>query len=273
MLIAQLTDLHVRPQGRACYRVVETNMLTERALRSLARLRPRPDVVLITGDLTDCGLAEEYTLLADMLRRTLDLPVFAIPGNHDRREALVAHMPGQRATDGFVQYALEEGDARIVMLDTVVPGAAHGELCARRLDWLDRTLAAQPDRATLIGMHHPPFRCGIAHMDAIALRQPEEFAALIARHPQVRRIICGHHHRPVTAQLAQAVVSIAPSVAHQVELSLDPEAPSAFVLEPPAYQLHCYSAADGFVSHTAYVEDHAGPFPFITEPEYPGQPG
>ncbi|MGH7153571.1 MAG: metallophosphoesterase, partial [Acetobacteraceae bacterium] len=68
MLIAQLTDLHVRPVGKAANRVVETNMLTERALRAVAAFVPRPDVVLITGDLTECGLDEEYANLARMLR-------------------------------------------------------------------------------------------------------------------------------------------------------------------------------------------------------------
>lgn len=272
MLIAQLTDLHVRPPGQACYRVVETNMLAERALRAVARRLPAPDLVLLTGDLTDCGLAEEYGVVATLLRRHLgDVPVFGIPGNHDRREAMIAHLPGTRHEGGYVQYALETFPVRVVMLDTVVPGHAHGALCEDRLAWLDRTLAARPERPTLIGMHHPPFICGIGHMDAISLRQSREFAAVIARHRQVERIICGHHHRPVVARVAQAIVTIAPSVAHQVELDLRPDAPSAFVLEPPAYQLHHWSAEHGLVSHTAYVEDYPGPFPFVMAPEYPGR--
>ena len=87
MLIAQITDLHVRPRGLSANRVVETNMMTERAIDAVIALRPRPDVVLITGDLTDCGLVEEYEQLKIMLRR-LDLPALLIPGNHDRRENL-----------------------------------------------------------------------------------------------------------------------------------------------------------------------------------------
>jgi len=271
VLIAQLTDLHVRPPGQACYRVVETTMLAERALRAVARRPPAPDVVLITGDLTDCGLPEEYGVVATLLRRYAAAPVFCIPGNHDRREAMIAHLPDTRHADGFVQYAVEDYPVRLIMLDTVVPGHAHGELCARRLAWLDRTLAARPDRPTIIAMHHPPFICGIGHMDAISLREPGAFAAVLARHPQVERVVCGHHHRPVVTRIARAVVSIAPAVAHQVELDLRPDAPSAFVLEPPAYQLHHWSAEHGLVSHTAYVEDYPGPFPFVMEPEYPGR--
>ena len=263
MLIAQLTDLHVRPVGQAANRVVETNMLTERAFRAVMTRPPLPDVVLLTGDLTDQGLAEEYAVLAELITRTLPLPVFAIPGNHDNREVMLAQLPGARQEDGFAQYAIDLYPVRLVMLDTLVPGEAHGALCARRLEWLDRTLAAVPDKPTLIAMHHPPFLCGIAHMDRLALRERAAFAEVLARHGQVRRIVCGHNHRPVTARVGDAIASIAPSVAHQVELDLRPNAPPAIMLEPPAYQLHHYSAEHGFVTHTAFMESYPGPFPFL----------
>lgn len=275
MLIAQLTDLHVRPVGEPANRVVETNAFTERALRAVASLRPRPDVVVITGDLTECGLDAEYANLAAMLRHHLPMPVFVIPGNHDRREGLrrgLAHLPGVTADPRFVQYAVEGHAVRLVMLDTLVPGAGHGELCAQRLGFLERTLAAAPDRPTIIAMHHPPFACGIGHMDRINLRDAEAFAGVIARHRQVERIICGHVHRPVVARVAHAIASIAPSVAHQVELTFDPHDAGAFIFEPPGYQLHRWTAADGIVSHSLVVEQFPGPFPFVNDAEYPGTP-
>jgi 3',5'-cyclic-AMP phosphodiesterase len=81
MHICQLTDLHVRPRGLASNRVSETNMLTERAFRVVARLDPLPDVVIITGDLTECGLAPEYANLSEMLGRTLSMPVYFEPAS------------------------------------------------------------------------------------------------------------------------------------------------------------------------------------------------
>lgn len=269
--IVQITDLHVRPLGMAAYRVAETNTMTERALRTIAALDPAPHAVMITGDLTDCGLASEYSVVAEMLGRLLPMPVYAIPGNHDRRENMIAHLPRTRHEDGFVQYAVEDLPVRLVMLDTVAPGAAHGKLCDRRLAWLDRTLAAAPNRPTMIGMHHPPFICGIAHMDAINLFNADAFTAVVAQHRQVQRIVCGHHHRPVTASVAHAVASVAPSVAHQIELDLRSDAPAGFVLEPPGFALHLWSEAHGFVTHIGLVERYPGPFPFIADPDYPGQ--
>jgi 3',5'-cyclic AMP phosphodiesterase CpdA len=114
-------------------------------------------------------------------------------------------------------------------------------------------------------MHHPPFATGIPHMDKIALLDAAAFTSVIARHRQVRRIICGHHHRPIVGQCAHAVVSISPSVAHQVELTFDPSDPGAFNFEPPAFQLHMWDDNAGFVSHTVYTGRYRGPFPFLAE--------
>ncbi len=273
MLICQLTDLHIRPEGIPANRVVETNMLTERALRAVAALRPAPDVVLLTGDLTECGLAEEYALLARMLRRHITQPVYAIPGNHDRREAFrdgLGHLPGVTDDPSHVSYIVENHPVRLIMLDSVVPGAGHGMLGPAQLDWLDRALATAPTHPTLIGIHHPPFACGIAHMDRIMLRDSAAFANVIARHRQVCRIVCGHHHRPIMGQVAHAIATVAPSVAHQSELDLQADAEGMIVLEPPAYQLHLWRDDIGMVSHTAYVEAAAGPYPFVNDPAYPG---
>ncbi len=273
MLICQLTDLHVRPVGKSANRVSETNMFTERAFRAVRRLDPQPDIVIITGDLTECGLDAEYAHLNHLLRKYLPMPVFVIPGNHDRRGNLregLKHLPGVVSDPHYVQYVVDDYPVRLIMLDTLVPGAGHGELHAEQLEFLSRSLAAAPDKPTIIGMHHPPFICGIAHMDRINLRNTTEFAAVIARHPQVDRIICGHHHRPIVARVAHAIASISPSVAHQVELSLDPHERGAFVFEPPAFQLHRWTADEGIVSHTVYVEDYPGPYPFVNDPEYPG---
>jgi len=270
VLIAHLTDLHVRPEGFAANRISETNMLTERALRVVARYQPRPDIIVISGDLTESGTEPEYDMLAALLRRHITMPVFVVPGNHDSRSAFrerLAHLPGVTSDARFIQYTVEGYPLRLVMLDTTVPGADHGELCADRLEFLDRSLSAAPDVPTVVVMHHPPILSGISHMDAIALRQPTAFAEVIGRHKQVERILCGHHHRPIVGRVAHAIVIVTPSVAHQVELSLISGAPGAMVMEPPAFQLHFWQDGAGLASHTAYVEGYPGPYPFVATGE------
>ncbi len=233
------------------------------------RLRPAADAVIITGDLTECDLVSEYAEPRAMLARELHVAVYVIPGNHDRREVLLRELPGVREADGFVQYAVEDFPLWLLMLDTVVPGAGHGELCPIRLAWLDRTLGKAPDTPTLIGMHHPPFQCGIGHMDRIALRDPAAFLAVVSR-PSPSR---AHRQRPSPSPrdrpLRPGYRQHLPSVAHQVELDLSEDAPSVFTLEPPGYQIHRRRPDTGVVMHTALVDSYPGPFPFLEDPDYP----
>ncbi len=227
-------------------------------------LPTRPDVLLVTGDLVDRGLPEEYARVRDALA-PLGLPTHVIPGNHDHRDALRAAFAddaAMRGTERFVQYTVEDHALRIVMLDTVIPGEGGGRLCAERLDWLDRTLAAAPTRPTLVAMHHPPFPTFIEHMDAIGLDGAGGFRDVIAKHPQVERVICGHVHRVITSRVAQAAVTVCPSPAHQIALDLSPGGLEAFAMEPPGYQLHQWTPATGLVSHTVALGAYPGPYGF-----------
>ena len=192
MLIAQITDLHIRMPGQKAYRVVETDRYLPPAVDALNRLDPAPTLAIVSGDLTDFGRPQEYAHLKHMLDG-LRMPYFLMPGNHDAREELVAAFPDHaylHGADGFVQYAVEDYPLRLLMLDTVVPMQSHGMLCARRLDWLRRRLAEQPGRPTAIAMHHPPFVTGIAHMDAIGLLAgAAELEQIVAAHSNVERIL------------------------------------------------------------------------------------
>jgi Icc protein len=264
MLIAQLTDLHIKPPGRVAYGVVDTAAMLRAAVADLMAQPSPPDAVLLTGDLTDAGRSDEYALLRELLA-PIRCPIYVIPGNHDDRAALRAGFadhaylpPG----DGFIQYAVDDHPVRLIGLDTTIPGEAGGVLCADRLAWLDATLAAGRDRPTVVFLHHPPFPTGIAHMDKIGLEGAAALAAVIRRHPQVERVLAGHLHRSIQARWAGTLASTAPSPAHQVLLDLRPDAPAGFTLEPPGYQLHWFTPDAGIVSHTVTIGQFPGPYPF-----------
>lgn len=265
MLIAQITDTHIKLPGKLAYRMVDTASMLARCVQELLALEPQPDLVLLTGDLVDLGRPEEYQHLKSILA-PIRQRIIAVPGNHDERQAMRAafgdggYLP---ASGEFLQFAIDdEYPLRIVGLDTLIPGQGGGELCAERLRWLDETLAEKPDAPTLVLMHHPPFVTGIDHMDKIGLKGSEGFASVMAQHPQVELILCGHLHRTIRAQVGGRPVLTCPSPAHQVALDLAPDAPSCFRMEPPGYMLHWWN--DGtLVSHTAVIGDYAGPYPFF----------
>lgn len=264
MLICQISDLHIKTPGKLSYGVVDTSGMLKACVAHILKLNPQPDIVIATGDLTDFGRADEYAHLRELLS-PLTMPLYLIPGNHDHRDNMISAFPDHdylRQNPPFIQYAIEHLPIRILALDTVIAEKSGGQLCDVRLRWLADKLTEPPARATIIIMHHPPFKTFIGHMDDIGLKEPERLKAIVLQHPEIERVLCGHLHRPIQVRWAGTLASTSPSPAHQVALDLRPQAPSHFVMEPPGYQLHRWHPDTGLVSHTAYVGQFAGPYPF-----------
>lgn len=264
MILAQLTDSHIKAGGRPAYGRVDTAACLRRAVAAINAFAPAVDAVIFSGDLTDTGSAEEFAVVAEILA-DLKPPVFAVPGNHDRRETLRAAFAAAGFHDpaeAFCAGVAETFPLRLIGLDSSVPGAPHGEIGAAQLGWLAERLAERPDAPTLVFAHHPPLVTGIRHMDVQNLKDGHLLLGLLARHSQVLHLACGHVHRAIAATVGGVAVSIAPSPAHAVSLDLDPAAPPAFHLEPPMLRL--FRFADGvLLSHLAFVDAAPGPFPFF----------
>jgi 3',5'-cyclic-AMP phosphodiesterase len=202
------------------------------AVESARSVVPNPDAVLISGDLADHAADAEYEQVRELAAR-LEAPLYVLPGNHDRRDALRRHFDVGGSGDEPVQYAADLGPLRLVVLDSTRPGEDRGELDADRLAWLDATLAAAPDTPTLLALHHPPLLVGIPAFDEIGLPAADRRAlgTIVAARPQVRRIVAGHAHLTVSAELGGRSVLAAPSTyvqsrldfgAEEVELSDEP---------------------------------------------------
>ena len=263
MLIAQISDMHVKAEGKLLYRRIDTAGFLERAVAHVNALDPQPDIVLATGDLVDGGKPEEYAHLRRLLA-PLAMPVHLIPGNHDARDAMREAFPDHTylPKNGFLQYTIEDLPVRLIALDTLVPGKGFGVLCSKRLDWLEAKLG-ESDRPTILFMHHPPFDCGIAVFDDTRLMQGEpQLAALVRRHGNVERVMCGHVHRPIQVRWAGTMASIAPSTAHQATLDLHDKAPLSMMMEPPGLALHLWRPGTGLVTHVSYIGTYDGPSPF-----------
>ena len=263
-LLLQLSDLHIRAPGQLAYGRIETAPYLTRAIQSILKLPQQPDAVVITGDLTDFGRAAEYAHLRALLA-ALKMPVYLMPGNHDDRHQLRLGFADHTylGDNGFVQYSVAVGAMQLIALDTVVPRQSSGSLCAERLQWLAAQLDQQRHRPVVIAMHHPPFDTLIGHMDAIGLLQGSAaLEALVAQHPNVERVICGHLHRAIQVRFGGTIAATVPSPAHQVCLDLAPDAASAWTLEPPGFGLHALAPGGRLVSHTVASGDHDGPYPF-----------
>lgn len=267
ILIAQISDLHIKRPSTIAYGRVDTAAALSRCVVELNRFTPRPDLVVISGDLADTPAKEEYNHLKAQLM-PLEIPLVAIPGNHDDRTLMRAALPNQgyAQASGALNLSRAVGDLDILLIDSSVPGAPHGEIEASTLTWLDAALAASATRPALLFLHHPPFVTGIGHMDAQNLRNADELAAILRRHKRVRLVAAGHVHRAVLTMFAGVPATICPTPNHAVALDLDEKYPPSFKIEPPSFHLHAWFSNAGFgdvVTHAVPIGDFDGPHPFF----------
>lgn len=243
-ILAQISDTHVRADDGG----VAAAQL-KKAMSQAAHYRA--DAILLTGDLVNDELSAEYDALALAI---LDppAPLYLMPGNHDERLRMRELLPGHGylPRSGNLSYVIDEFPVRIIVLDQIVPGETHGLLTEPLAQWLDRALAAAPHKPTIVALHHPPFLTYDLLFDRIGLLDSDLLAAVIARHPQVVRVICGHHHRVAIGQCAHAPVVVAPSTSWVYGLALNDEQPIApRTNEQTGWMLHAWTEQGGFASH------------------------
>jgi 3',5'-cyclic-AMP phosphodiesterase len=243
-LLAQISDPHVRAD--------DGGAAAEQLKRAMAQAREyRADAIVLTGDLANDERADEYAALAEAIVDP-PAPLFLMPGNHDDRAHMRATFPTHAylPRTGRLSFAIEHFPVRIVAVDQIVPGETHGMLTPEHADWLDRTLAQAPDKPTIVALHHPPFLTHDLLFDNIGLLDADLFADVIARHRQVARIICGHHHRVAVGQAAHAPVIVAPSTSWVYGLAMHAGQQIApRTAEQTGWMLHAWTEAGGFASH------------------------
>lgn len=243
LTIAQITDLHVTSAKDPINRRRNEKRLRA-VLAAIHALQPRPVAIIASGDLVDRGEPEEYAELRAILR-DVEIPIHMGLGNHDRRAAFRAAYPDAPSDEhGFIQYVVEIGGLRVIMLDTLDESCGDGAFCDDRAGWLERALDAAPDTPTVLVLHHPPILSGIQWMDP----RPEDawvqrLAGVIRGREQVLTAICGHTHRAFHGVLAGHVFAAAPATSIQLTLNLTPvdlrvpDGRELLVDEPPGYAL------------------------------------
>ena len=257
MLIAQISDLHCREVDSPKILGNDNNFNIMRAVSRLNEFVPQPDVVIATGDLTSAGRHEQYTALHELLA-PLEIPIYLLPGNHDAYRPMMNVLNGQYGLvdDGheFVRTVVNDGPLKLVGLDTSVAEHHHGAITEDRAQWLNETLSIEPEKPTLIFMHHPPFETGIWWMDSIGILEGLDlFFKVLKNHPQIIGITAGHLHRTIHSTFAGIPVTVAPTTCYAVDLDIQVEAPPKVTEEPPAIMLH-YWNANSLVSHTVFLD-------------------
>ncbi len=247
VIIGQISDLHIGADKKLRDESPEDNLL--RAFMALSAYKP--DIILATGDLANNEGAEEYAALARLLPHA-PAPVFLLPGNHDHPDRMRAAFPDHSyfPESGHLSYVIDHLPVRVVCIDQTEPGAVPGRFTPEHAAWLDATLADVPDAPTLVALHHPPFQTNDILFDTIGLKGSDLFESVIAKHRQVGRVTCGHHHRLTSGAVAHAPAVSAPSTAWAYGAAFRAgDQPAIITAEPPAFLLHVWTETGGFAAH------------------------
>ena len=171
MRIAHISDLHIFATSNAPGILHSDTVVRARALMADLSAFPGLDLVVITGDTVNDARAEEYAVLAHVLKG-LTVPYLLLPGNHDDRAHLRSLVPDRPYGDPNLLYHVwQHSNVRVVALDTLAEGEIGGRLSSAQLHWLADVLAQPFDGHTLIALHHPP--CAPAMVKAVRSQSQE----------------------------------------------------------------------------------------------------
>ncbi len=202
MLFLHLTDLHlVHPDLDDPNIHTDTAANLHKMVDLILAMEAAPDFVVLSGDLTNQGDVASYKLLRDILA-PLTMPLLFTLGNHDDRRAFHQVFPEvceKNTPDAPVCHVSRHGALQVLTLDSMTPGKTSGGLEADQLEFLQSTLAENPDQATLLVIHHPPYMAGQAAYlwESMNQQDSEKLAEILAKY-NIVGMLCGHvHHNRV----------------------------------------------------------------------------
>lgn len=210
MRVLQFTDPHLTGSPDTLVRGVATAATLARCVAHAKRHHPRPEVVLLTGDLVHDD-PRGYAALREQFADA-GAPVHCLPGNHDDPAEVARNLD---SAPFVADFARRQGGWLFVMLDSTVPGEHGGRLGAGQLDRLDAVLADEREAHVLIGLHHHPVPHGSAWLDALMLANADQLFAVLARHPRVRGLAWGHTHQPLDGMRGRIRLMGTPSTCMQ----------------------------------------------------------
>lgn len=194
--IAQVTDTHLLASESQRLQGIATTESFLAVMKRLEELRPELDLLLMTGDLSGDSTPESYENLQHHLN-SIQIPTYWLPGNHDCAIAM-----DKILNQGMVsrRKSFQRGNWNFILLNSCLSECVHGYLSGTTLEWLDSELSISSHNPTLLALHHAPLPVNSAWIDTSCLQNPQEFFAVVDRHPQVKLVLFGHIHQEFQRQ-------------------------------------------------------------------------
>ena len=252
MIIAQISDTHLTlDTPDADQRISDF----EAVIADINSLDPAPDVIVHTGDIVHNGLREEYAKAVEIISRS-KFPLYALVGNKDDRTEMKSAFSDQgyiNRNSEFVDYAVDDGPVRMIMLDTLCIGSNKGDFCEKRADKFNNMIENDIIKPIAVFTHHPPFEVSVGpeplHFDDPAAMQ--RLRRTLQNSGRVKGIFSGHVHRATTGQIDGIPTSVMSAVATPLRWDTYPDA----MKTRPVYQIHRFDEEGAFSSETRIVSD------------------
>ncbi|MGR9106425.1 MAG: 3',5'-cyclic-AMP phosphodiesterase [Gammaproteobacteria bacterium] len=224
--VLQITDLHFLPGEEQTLLGVRTEQ-SARHVVELARAKAwPPDLIVITGDLTQEPLAATYQRL-DRYLASLGIPCLCLPGNHDNPRIMLEEL---RSENVYCSSQVLTDAWQIICLDSTVRGSEIGHLSEEALKFLEDNLDRYPEKFAMVCLHHHPLPVQCAWLDTMVLNGRQRFFDILESRPQSRVVICGHIHQELEIDHRAIRVFGTPSTCFQFkpgceEFALDDKPP------------------------------------------------
>lgn len=187
--IVQLSDIHLtQSPGETLYGVDTGESLTA-AIHSIQSLQPAPDLIVVTGDISEDGSVKSYQRFADCMV-PLDCPVYVLPGNHDLPENMTSAFTDKLRIS--YQQAVTVRGWHLLFLDSHIPGEEFGQLDPSDLKQLRAQLQSAGDLPVLAALHHTPGK--VCPSSGCQLHNPDALLNILKDAPNTEAVIAGHTH-------------------------------------------------------------------------------
>ncbi len=247
--LIQLTDCHLYADPDTDHKGVQPGRSLEYVCRQIAERHGDLAALLLTGDLSQDESVASYQWLTSAIAG-FTVPVYAIPGNHDKRKPMLAAFGSRIELAG--KFELDRW--KILLLDSTVEGQPGGLLAQAELDRLQQNLELSTIPC-LVALHHHPVPIGSAWMDRLGLLNNEALLSILQRYKQVRATVFGHIHQEFVQQREHVLYLGTPSTCVQFK----PNSPDfAIDSRPPAYRVLNLHADGTLDTHVEYINAQEG---------------
>jgi Icc protein len=246
--LVQVTDPHLFADPEAQLLGVNTAHSLAAVLNTIKAVEYPAHFMLATGDISQDYSNESYQNFVKAIA-PLQLPCHYLPGNHDDPRIMYLHMQGPNV---YGDRRVLAGNWQIIMLDSTVRGKPGGHMAESELALIEAAVAAQPDKHTLLVMHHNPILVECKWLDQHCMDNGSDFLERVSKLPQVKGLLWGHVHQSLDQTYPTHTGSMRLMATPSTCIQFKPKSPYfALDAQQPGYRL-LELKADGSILTNVY---------------------